>query len=158
MNQVNKVILFILFLEEYLLWHPGSGRFNSLCEKLAHIFIKGVGDPNFYAPVDGLYLYYINPALCYFLLLISAGPLISYIKSIISENARANILIWLERHSYIRVVLAAILGIIFITQLLNILDNPSITLLALYQNKFLWTVVFGSMLIKRFLKKNAWDV
>lgn len=151
MKQVNAAINFIIFLEEFLLWQPG--RVNTLIEKIFAVILRGM-EGGAYAHS---FVTYLNPFVAFFFLSISVGVMVGYIKSIFSENARVNMLIWLERNSFIRIILAVLLGIVFLLQLLKVFDNPNLTLEMIYQNKTLWSIIFAYMIIKRFISEKAWS-
>jgi hypothetical protein len=150
-KQTNSIVNFILFLEEFFLWSPGG--VSSLFERLFSIILKSIDKSLPYKELASL----INPFLCYILFVSSATNIAAYLISIFNERAKADILIWLERNKYIRVVLVAIFALIFILQVLDILDAPSMTLLALYQDKGLWILIFFYMFIKRFLSEKNWS-
>jgi hypothetical protein len=150
MKHINASIKFVVFLEEFLLWRPG--QVNTLIEKILAAIVRGLDG----GQMINEFIIYVNPLLMYFLLLGSVGPVVWYLKSIFGENARVNLLVWLERNAYIRILLAVILGIVFIWQLLLIFDNPQLTFLMIYQNKTLWTVIFTYIIAKRFISDKAW--
>jgi hypothetical protein len=150
-KQVNAFINFIIFVEEFLLWNPG--RINTLIEKIFVVIFRGLEG----GETVSQFVFYLNPFVAFFFLSISVGVIVGYVKSIFSENARANMLIWLERNSYIRVILAVILGIVFLLQLMKVFDNPYLTLRLIYQNKSLWGIIFAYMIVKRLISEKAWS-
>jgi len=150
MKHINASIKFIIFLEEYLLWRPG--QVNTLIEKILAAIVRGLDGGQMFTVL----ITYVNPFLMYLLLLSSVGPIVWYLKSIFGEKARVNLLLWLERNAYIRILLAVVLGIVFILQLLKIFDNPYLTFVTVYQNKSLWTVIFTYVIAKRFISEKAW--
>lgn len=151
MKTTKGVINFILFLEEYLLWTPGE--IHTLFERLFYVILNSVSSST---PFYQL-LIFLNPIFCYFLLLTSVTPVVTYLKSMFDERVEADVLIWIERHGFIRIILTAFLVLFFLIQLLNVLDNPSVTLLALYQNKTLWTIIFIYVILKSFLSEKTWS-
>ena len=151
MKNINAAISFVFFLEEYLLWSPG--HINTLFEKIARVIALSLDS-------EGILLqlvYFINPFFCYILLLASVPRLVDYIKTIFTENARNSILIWIERHNYIQVILALVLGGFFLLMVLRIFENSSLSLLDLYQSKILWTILFGYIVAKRIISIKSWQ-
>lgn len=148
MKKINGIVTFIIFLEEFFFWSPG--RINTLIEKiLMTIFRSGEASSS-----ANMLITLINPALCWLLLLMSATSIVRFVFSIINENLEAEILLLFERYSWVRIVLIAILVIILLSQLLNIFNDSSLTLISIYQNKMFWAVIFVYMIIKRILSED----
>lgn len=151
MKHVNGVITFLFFLEEFFLWQPG--RISTLFEKLLVVLFRTSENYNEVYAIA----HYLNPGLSFFLLIISVGPTIGFLKTLFNERAKSDILIWLERHNYVRVILAAFLGFGLLMQLLNIVNDSYLTAISIYQNKTFWTVIFAYIILKRFLSTDIWS-
>ena len=150
MKNINGVLTFIFFIEEYLLWIPG--QISTLIEKLGMVLFRSTESTDILTVILN-----INPAFCFFLLLISIGPTVEFFHTLFTEHARAEMIIWLERHKYVNVILSVIVVVIFLLQFFNIFNNPTMTLLTLYRNKALWTVIFGYIVLKRILSTDVWS-
>lgn len=151
MKRNNSIVTSIFFLEEFLLWRPGE--VNTLFQKLFYIIFRSIDSSFPYREIATL----INPLLCYILFALSILNVVVFFKSVFNERARADILIWLERNKYIRVILMALFVLIFIAQVLKVLDDSSLTVMVLYQDKGFWTSIFLYMFIKRLLSEKHWE-
>lgn len=146
--RINGIISFILFLEEWFFWKPG--RVNTIIEKV--LFSAG---RSFFSTRDlEILLYFVNPALLILLFLGSVTAIVNLAKSFFSETAKAELIIWVARHSYIKVILAVIVAVFVIFGVLrSVVDASDFSLMNLYFNKSFWGVMFAVITVNRFLKE-----
>ncbi len=148
---INGIITFILFLEEFIFWNPRYT--NTIAEK---IFLS--------LPLEFLsraeirtFASFIKPALFILIFLISYSSIVKFVTSFIGEHAQAEILIWLERNNYIKVILIVFLVIFMVFFVVKpIVDSSNFSLLSVYHDKTLWAIFFGYLIVKQLISEDLY--
>ncbi len=148
---VNGFIRFVLFLEEFIFWNPRY--FNTIVEK---VFLA--------LPIDFITQSevrvigsYINPALFILLFLSSYSSIIKFVTSYLGEHAKADILIWLERNKFIKAILAVGLAVFMLFFVVKpVVDSSNFSLMNVYQDKSLWSILFSYMIVKRLISEDLY--
>ncbi len=135
MEKRPPVFLFLLFLEEFFLWVPGS--INTIIEQLSLIVFRST--PEF----DYQVVLLLNPGVAAFLFLISSGATVRYVRSLLTSWTSTDLILFMNRHSIIRIVISGIIAFWLLTQVLTVLSSGDVIQLTdLYQNKSFWTALF----------------
>ena len=150
MNSYKSLPLFLLFLEEMLLWQPNN--INTLLEKVMRLFFSE----------NELYVIttYANPAIAIYLFLMSFKPITEAITKNLYLNTNPNLLKIFHRFQVIRLVIAVCILLWVLLQILMILDNTNTVWLDLYQNKTFWSVIFSGIFFYALIspKGNSYDI
>ncbi len=147
---ISGFIRFVLFLEEFMFWNPRY--FNTIVEK---VFLALPLDSFITQSEVRLIASYINPALFILLFLASYSSIVRFIISFLGEHARSEFLVWLERNKYFKAILAVALAVFMIFFVVKpIVDSSDFSLLNVYHNKTLWTVLFSYIFVKRLISED----
>jgi len=134
------VFLFLLFLEEFIFWVPGSA--NTIIQRLALLAVnstQGITEQ----PIDYEFLVLMNPGVAIFLFLISSGGTMHFLRSLLASWTSTDLILFINRHSIIRIVISAAIGLWLLQQLLAVLSSSDVHgLMDLYQYKQFWIVLF----------------
>jgi len=132
MRQPQNLFGFMLFLEEFILWEPGS--ITTISELLMRAVALSV-DVNLLQ-----YVNLLNPAWCALLFLASIGSVAKFFKSFIPYGLK----ILLNRLGWI---IALIIFAVVIYKTWQILSVPTETnnIMQIYQNKPLLSILFAGI-------------
>ncbi len=146
MQPSQKLLVFLLFLEEFIVWDPG--RVNTITELVLRALVSSLDEQFEAATQPELtttlihYVRLVNPLWSAILFFTSIGAIANLLGSRLPF--RLNIL----RRRYGWLVVVAVAGWV-LYQILQILSEPAASenLLQIYRNKSLWTILFGSIAI-----------
>lgn len=149
MEKRPPIFSLLLFLEEFILWRPGEVQ--TLAERLLQLTLRTAGEDY------GQWVTLVNPALALLLFLIAVGPTVSYARNLITNSVGTNLILWMNRHSVIRIALAALIGLWLLRQLLITLSGDVGTLMDLYQDKGFWTTLLIGITAYKFVSPSNSD-
>lgn len=140
MRQPLRLLIFVLFLEEFILWEPR--KVSTITELFLQSIVSSFGDPTRTLTESGAttlmsLVLLVNPLWSAILFFASIGA----VASVIGSHASFGVSVLLRRYGWL---LALIIFAVLLYQVRQLLSQPAVSanVRQIYQTKSLWVTLF----------------
>lgn len=130
------------------MWQPGT--INTIVERFLQLALKSTPDVS-------QWLTLLNPGLSIFLFLVTVGATVGYVHSLLYNSISPGLILFMNRHSVIRFILAGLVAFWLLRQLMATLSGDVGSLMDLYIDKSFWTMLFVGIAAYKFVSPSRQD-
>lgn len=142
MEKRPPIFSLLLFLEEFVMWQPGT--INTIVERFLLLALKSAQDAS-------QWLTLLNPGLSILLFLVAVDATIGYVHSLLYNHISPDLILFMNRYSVIRFILAGLVAFWLLRQLMATLSGDVGSLMDLYIDKSFWTMLFVGIAAYKFV-------